>query len=791
MRTPCPPSRCKRYRLAVVCLLLLSLALWTGTRSVSALEDENWKGALQQFQAAFQAAGEDVRYYSGKLSLESKDFKKGLARLEKKKGQMMLWFTGSYDPEDIHHLLKGIQRLRHQGENLFKPFSEAERSLEIFGAKLDEIEAEMRRQLDEIPTPEYSDALNSNLENIATLKAELGKLIDRVGKTRKIYDRYTMRLDESERSARDKIPTYWRIFYLEPTPTVFSRDAWTHFGKDMDQWLSGLDILKESLQGRKEWMEVRNALIHGLLLAVVLLFLGRWLTKKVGIKMQATGLMAQLMPGWILMTLCASAILVSRTLPFTLYDFTAALNEILFTAGMVSLSSFLRLCVRGDETGPPNRNPFWYYWVLLASGLWIKALGLPYGISVVLWLLALISTGLKLRWATAKAKGKLERTLASWTIALFSVMAFLTLVGFATISFTIAATFFYLLLTIAIGIEVRRLLIIWEARARESGKSVFLIGCISGIGFPGCIVGFFLLNVWLLSFRFGGDQVFFEMLSFKVNWRDFSMSPKEITFIVMGFYLTKTAIFFSDAFFARLPQFRPDLDQVVVESLLTLTRYVWWAFFCLYMLFLLGIDLTSLAVIAGGLSVGIGFGLQHIVNNFFSGLILLAGRSIQSGDTIEIGNVLGDVRKVTIRNTVVQTRENATLFVPNSDLITNRLVNWSHRDRRVVRVINVGVAYGSDTEKVTKLLREATMSHPSVLSQPLPEVLFWDFGASTLDFRVKFWIEDVGNDMRVLSDIRYEIDRVFRKNGIEIAYPQSDIHLRTAPALEKLWTGEK
>jgi small-conductance mechanosensitive channel len=343
------------------------------------------------------------------------------------------------------------------------------------------------------------------------------------------------------------------------------------------------------------------------------------------------------------------------------------------------------------------------------------------------------------------------------------------------------------MLALAIGIEVWRLLMIWEVRARESERSAYLIGCISGIGFPVCILGLFFLNVWLISSRLGGAQVFLEILSFKMNWKAFGLSLKEITLMVMGFYLTKTAIFTADTFFGRLPRHRPDLDQVVVDSLLILIKYISWALFGLYILFLLGIDLTNLAVIVGGLSVGIGFGLQHIVNNFFSGLILLAGRSIQSGDTIQLGNTLGDVRKVTIRNTVVQTRENATLFVPNSDLISNQLINWSHRDPRVVREIIVGVAYGTDTRKVTELMLKAAGTHHNILNHPPPEVLFWDFGASTLDFKIKFWIDNVAKDTRILSDIRYEIDRLFRENEIEFAYPQSDVHLRTAPALEKLW----
>lgn len=787
----CTPGEHPKVGLAVVSTLVLLLMFVYRPSAVSALEDDSWKNALQQLQETFQTVRVELKDYDAVLRREVKDFRKGLARVEKKKGQMLLWFGGSYDPEGLNYLLKGLLRLRQEGEELLKPFSEIERKLEIFVPKLDEIEAEIKRQLVETPTQEYAESFTSSLSEISDLRVELGKVKTHTGRVRTLFDDFIARLQESERSTSSKVSNYSKIFYLQPLPSIFSADTWSPFRKNMEQWLAELGIVRESLEGKREWLKTRNALVQGLLLAAGLILLGWALIKKVGGKMGSTSFLIHLLPPWMLLSFGAAALWVDRSIPFTLYGISSALNEILLSAGLVSLCSFLHSSGRGDRAMPTHKNPLWYLWIVPASGLSLEALGLPYAVCIVAWPLILVLMGWRLYRFSATTKEKLERIWTSYSLYALSGLALFAILGFATLSVIITIALFYLFLAVALGLEVWRLLKVWETRAKESARSLYVLGCLSGIGFPCVILGLIFLILWLVSLRLGGEHVFFEILSFRVNWQAFSLTLKGITFIVVGFYLTKTAIFISDTFLSGLPQRRPDLDKVVVESLLTLIRYVWWALFGLYLLFLLGADLTNLAVIAGGLSVGIGFGLQHIVNNFFSGLILLIGRSIQSGDTIQIGDILGDVKKVTIRNTVVQTRENATLFIPNSDLITNQLVNWSHRDRRVVREVLVGVAYGSDTERVRELLIEAARSHHQVLAHPAPIVFFCNFGASTLDFKIRFWIKNVDSDTRVLSDVRYEIDRLFRDGGIEFAYPQSDIHLRTAPALEKLWPTDK
>ena len=191
-------------------------------------------------------------------------------------------------------------------------------------------------------------------------------------------------------------------------------------------------------------------------------------------------------------------------------------------------------------------------------------------------------------------------------------------------------------------------------------------------------------------------------------------------------------------------------------------------------------DTTSLAVVFGALSVGIGFGLQTIFNNFISGLILLFERPIQVGDIVEINGMWAEVKKINVRATVVQTFDNASVIIPNSEFISQQVTNWSFKDARMRRSLEVGVAYGSDIDLVEKTLLEIARKNKNVLQYPKPDVLFIDHAASALIFRLRLWV-NVDNYWSVPHNIRREIDRRFRELDIEIAFPQQDVHLRTIP----------
>ncbi len=234
---------------------------------------------------------------------------------------------------------------------------------------------------------------------------------------------------------------------------------------------------------------------------------------------------------------------------------------------------------------------------------------------------------------------------------------------------------------------------------------------------------------------------------------------------------------------------RSGMAQGLQESITTISAYIIWAIALLIALHVFGLNTASLAVAFGALGIGIGFGLQNIVNNFISGIILLFERPIQVGDDVEVNGIWARVRKINVRSTVVQTYDNASLIIPNADLISNQVTNWSFKDKRIRRKISVGVAYGSDVELVRTILLQIAGDVPNVLRYPRPDVLFTDFGDSALIFVLRLWT-DVDHMLEVDTDVRFKIDKKFRENNIEISFPQRDIHIRSIKGADRFFSAK-
>lgn len=270
-----------------------------------------------------------------------------------------------------------------------------------------------------------------------------------------------------------------------------------------------------------------------------------------------------------------------------------------------------------------------------------------------------------------------------------------------------------------------------------------------------------------------------------LNLTLFTIQDDPVTIMsLIIFVLFLTFFLFLGGFVRRFLQSK-FLDRFEIESGLkyTLSRvsqYIVVVIGVLISFQFVGVDLTSLAVIFGLLSVGIGFGLQNITANFISGLIIMFERPISVGDRVEVSGIEGDVTEISIRSTKIRTLNNISIIVPNTEFVESNVINYSHGDTTFRLDVNVGVSYASDLDTVLKALNEVAEEHEKVMKYPEHQVHLTEFGDSSWEMQLRVWIPNVKERYILRNEIHQAIIRKFREYEVEIPFPQRDLHVRSS-----------
>jgi potassium-dependent mechanosensitive channel len=286
------------------------------------------------------------------------------------------------------------------------------------------------------------------------------------------------------------------------------------------------------------------------------------------------------------------------------------------------------------------------------------------------------------------------------------------------------------------------------------------------------------------------DSTFLFLSRPVVSLRERSYSPLDLLELPAVFAAAWVAVRLATSLLKRHVLAAAGVERGIQEAVALLARYALLLVASLLILQTWGFDVRSLAVVAGVLGVGVGFGLQNIANNFVSGLIVNLERPVQIGDFIQVGEWTGTVERIGPRCIEIRTLDRVSILVPNARFLETEVVNWSHGDP-VTRVhVKIGVAYGSDVGRVRSALLEATRGHPDVLADPRPRVELKGFGESALDFELLVWTRTPRKQEHLKSDLHFRIEATFREHGIEIPFPQCDLNVRS-PRIERVvdaWT---
>ena len=593
------------------------------------------------------------------------------------------------------------------------------------------------------------------------------------------------RLEKTRGEISAQLPMLWEDYYLQRPVPWLSPKVWEDFGRQIQNSFQGMMLrlpVEVPVTG-EGWGIAGLRFVLGLLLTGLLTTLLYRRLKTDSTDPTVCHIFQVSLP-WLCVGLAFLSASLSAAGEF--FRLFLALGNLCFIMAQIYLAWDLRLLKYSSVER--RRTPFWYLvWPTFCSYV-LLYLPLTQPLVLVIWLGILVFALLRRRGRPKEDLGPLhlENSVLECEPIVLWLCLVLALVGLHIYSMVLYLLFVSCSLALQLSMGGMALVSRCNDNLPAEGVRAALAHLLVALAAPVVLVVAFVgVSQWVGTLP-GGMHLLQHYIQHGISVGSARLNLLHLLLIISMFYLTRTAVSMGSLFLSRLPKQDIPIDATLIPPVQTAFTYALWCFFGLFVLRALGMELSNLAIVAGGLSVGIGFGMQTIINNFLSGLILIFSRTLQAGDVVEVGGIQGRVRKISVRATMVETFDNALIIVPNSEFVANRLINWTRNSRTVRREVRVGVAYGSDVADVMNILLAKANANANVLKYPPPSAFFTEFGSSTLDFCLRFWVRDYDVGMSTASDIRLEIEKEFRLQGIEVAFPQLDVHIRDMPSRASL-----
>lgn len=568
-----------------------------------------------------------------------------------------------------------------------------------------------------------------------------------------------------------------KSFYLNPNDNFFSKSAWMMSRYLSKDWINSfyLRIQQNFPDNQNEFTVLSICLVAGIIVFLIFNMLINKCSKldRKKLKPFKESLL------WLIMGIVF--IVYNYSVAFMPKNSIVLVLAVLFLARSVMFLGWgLRIKSRDDvdSSATPFAPLFWLY----VYGSVLQFCDQFEVFLSSLWIIGIIVFFFLVRRQLKKDFFKFEKGLLSISIVLGVICIFMVFIGMVYMSIMIMMGWFL----VCLGIQIARYINYSFNGIVQYIEGNYVVLKILLIGLSVPILWLFII---MMIFMWGVGQIFgtyffVSVINTNLNVYGYTINFGNIAFAAYLFFVFKTISNVVKITINRLSE-SSKIESGAAPSITLLITYALWTACIIIMLNLIGVSMTSFAVISGGLSVGIGFGLRDILNNFVSGIIILGSHSIRHGDIIEAGGITGKVIEITIRSTVVKTSDNAIVCIPNSTVISDKLINWTNQDLIVRKDITLGVAYGTDIEKVKSILIRIANEAEYVLSKPAPAVSLENFTDNAVALILRVWISDIAFAGSALSAIRERIYSDFMKNSIEMPFPQMDVHMIAPPQQKK------